>query len=246
VSRFTAPDATHFEDRNGPMELQVTVDARAALGKHVRQLRQAGIVPGVVFGRARESIAVQLDAKKAESLYRTAGRTSIVQLAVAGGDATSAIIKSIQRHPLTGRMLHVDFFIVDLTHEMEVEIPLVFTGEPPAIELTGGSLFTNLSSIKVRALPADLPREITVDVTPLADLDAAIHVRDLVVPAKAEILADGDELVAKVIPPRVEEEEPTVEAAEGEEGAEEGEEGAAEGGEEAEAGAGESPGSGES
>jgi len=218
------------------MELQVDVDARAALGKQVRRLRQAGIVPGVVFGRGRESIAVQLDAKRAENLYRTAGRTSIVQLAVGGGNATSAIIKSIQRHPLSGRMLHVDFFIVDLTQEMEVEIPLVFTGEPPAIELTGGSLFTNISSLKVRALPADLPHEITVDVTSLVDLEAAIHVRDLVVPDKAQILADGDELVAKVMPPRVEEEEAPAEAAEGEEGAEEGEEGAAEGGAEAEPG----------
>jgi len=222
------------------MDLQVAVDARAALGKQVRRLRHAGLVPAVVFGRGRESVSVQLDAKAAENLYRTAGRTNIVQLAVDGGTATSAIIKSVQRHPLSGRLLHLDFFIVDLTQQMEVEIPLVFIGEPPAVELTGGTLFTNVSSLKVRALPADLPHEISVDVTPLVDLDAAIHVRDLVVGEKAEILADGDELVAKVMPPRVEEEEAPAAEVEGEEGAVEGEEGAAaaeggaEGGEETE------------
>lgn len=211
------------------MTLELAVDTRAVLGKQTKRLRRAGAVPGVVFGKGTPSIPVQVDATRFEALYHAAGRTTIFQLTVPGVDAAkSAIIKSVQRHPLSGRAVHVDFFLPDLTAEMQVDVPLVFNGEPPAIEATGGSLFTALDRIKVRALPADLPHEIAVDLSPLVDLEAAIHVRDLGVGSeRVTVLNDEDELVAKVMPPRVLEEElaPEVEAEEGEEG-EEGAEGA--------------------
>jgi large subunit ribosomal protein L25 len=222
------------------MELQISVDAREVIGKRTKRLRAAGVVPGVVFGKTAGSVPVQLDAKAFEALYREAGRTSIVRVSVDGGTATSVVIKSVQRHPLTGRALHVDFFAPDLTQEMQVDVPLVFVGKPPAIEETGGSLFTSLDHLKVKALPADLPHEITVDVSPLVDLDAAIHVSDLPVAENVTVLNEPDELVAKVLPPRVEE-EPEVVAEEGEEG-EEGEAAEGEAGEEGETGAeGEAP-----
>src|SRR5512142_2222201 len=163
------------------MANEIAVDARAALGKQNRRLRLTGKVPAVVYGKGKGSTAVQVDAKQFEQLYRHAGRSSLVSLQIGEGRTESAIIKSVQRNPLTGRALHVDFFIVDLLSEMEVEIPLVFTGVAPAIEATGGMLLTNLSQVKVRALPTDLPHEISVDVSSLVDLDSAIHVADLVV-----------------------------------------------------------------
>ncbi len=205
-------------------------------------------MPGVVFGKGSDSVPVQLDAKELEALYRAAGKTSIVQLKIAGeahgdGDgqaskapraARSAMIRSLQRHPLTRRPLHVDFFLVDLTHEMQADIPLVFVGEAPAIEVTGGMLLTNLDHVRVRALPADLPPQLEVDLSPLVDLDAAIHVSDIVVDTeKVHVLNEPEEMVAKVVPPRVEEEpvvpeaEEEVEGVEGE-AAQPGEEAAAE------------------
>jgi large subunit ribosomal protein L25 len=229
------------------MTLQIDVAARATTGKRTKLLRAAGIVPAVVFGKTAGSVPVQLDAKAFDALYREAGRTSVVSVSVDGGAPTSVIIKSVQRHPLTGRALHVDFFAPDLTHEMAADIPLTFSGEAPAIELTGGFLLTSLDHLKVRALPGDLPHEINVDLTPLVDLEAAIHVSDLVVDEKVTVLNEPDEMVARVMPPRVEEEpEPVVEAEEGElpegEAPAEGEEGAAAEGEEAAAaGEGEPP-----
>jgi large subunit ribosomal protein L25 len=201
------------------MELQISVVARDVTGKRTKRLRASGVVPGVVFGKKAGSVAVQLEAKALEALYREAGRTSIVKVSVDGGSPTSVVIKSIQRNPLTGRALHVDFFAPDLTQEMMVDVPLVFVGKPPAIEETGGSLFTSLDHLKVKALPADLPHEITVDVSSLVDLEAAIHVSDLPVAENVTVLNDPEEMVARVMPPRVEEEpEMEVEAEEGEEG----------------------------
>lgn len=199
------------------MTLELAVDARDVFRKQTKRLRRAGAVPGVVYGKGTDSIPVQVDAKRFEALYHAAGRTTIFQLTVAGGGARSAIIKTVQRHPLSGRAVHVDFFLPDLTAELQVEVPLVFVGEAPAIEATGGSLFTALDRVKVRALPADLPHEIPVDVTSLVDLDAAIHVSDLPFDHdRVHVLNEPDELVAKVMPPRVIEEE-VPEEVEGEE-----------------------------
>ena len=125
---------------------------------------------------------------------------------------------------------------------MTVDVPLSFSGEAPGIEATGGFLLTSLDHLRMKALPSDMPQQISVDLTPLVDLEAAIHVSDLPVPDNVTVLNDPDELVARVMPPRVEEEpEPVVaegeelegeEGAEGEAGAEgEGEREPAEGGE---------------
>jgi large subunit ribosomal protein L25 len=218
------------------MTMELAVDARSVLGKQTKRLRRAGNVPGVVYGKGTSSIPVQVDAKRFEILYHSVGRSTIFQLNVPGEGMRSAIIKSVQRHPLSGRAVHVDFFLPDLTAELQIDVPFVFTGEAPAIEETGGTLFTSLDHLKVRALPADLPHEITIDLGPLVDLDAAIHVRDLGVDSDTvHVLNDPDELIVKVMPPRVEE-EPVVVEGEGEEGEGEGEEGEGEGGEGAEAG----------
>ena len=218
------------------MDLEIAVTARDVYGKQNKRLRTTGVVPGVLFGKSIGSIPVQLDGKELELLYRQAGRTGVVQVSIDGGQPTSAIIKSVQRNPLSGRALHVDLFAVDLTQEMLADIPLTFTGTSPAVELEGAILFTSLDHLKVRGLPGELPHEIEVDLAPLVDLEATIHVRDLAVDSRVTVVNDPDDLVAKVTPPREEEViEPVVaegegeEAAEGEEGAEAAE-GAAEGG----------------
>lgn len=232
------------------MDLELALDAREVQGKANKRLRREGIVPGVVFGKGEGSTPVQVNAKTFDVIYRAAGRSSIVKLTLPGdGRAKSAFIKSVQRNPISGQAIHVDFFVVNLKQEMEVEIPLVFFGEPPAVEATGGTLLTSLNQLRVKALPSDIPHQVDVNVSTLVNLDVAIHVRDLSLNRDAvTVLTDGDELVAKVLPPRVEEEPEVVEAEELEGEAvegEEGEEGAAEGEPTAEGAAGE-PGGGES
>ena len=222
------------------MDLELTLDAREAQGKANKRLRREGLVPGVVYGKGEESTPVQVDAKTFEVLYRAAGKTSVVKFHLPGRSrATSGLIKSVQRHPLSGSAIHVDYYLVNLKQEMEVDIPLSFVGEAPAVEESGGTLLHNLSTVRVKALPGDLPHEIEVNVAVLTSLDVSIHVADLSLNRDLiTVMTDGETLVATVVPPRVEVEEEPV-AAEGEEGAEgaEGAEGeAAEGGESAEGG----------
>lgn len=232
------------------MDLELTLDAREAKGKANRRLRREGIVPGVIYGRGEDSVPVQVDARTFETLYRRAGRTSVIRFTVPGSrGAKSGLIRDVQRHPLTGRAVHVDYLVVDLKAEMEVDVPLVFTGEAPAVEETGGTLLHNLSSIHVKALPNDIPHEVSVDVSTLVSLDVAIHVRDLSLNRDlVHVLSDGDTLVATVVPPRIEEEPEPVAAeegaeAEGEPTEGEGAEGTADGGGDATASDEASPGS---
>lgn len=198
------------------MDLELTLEPREAQGKANKRLRRAGIVPGVVYGKGSESTNVQVEAKSFETLYRAAGRTSVVKFLLPGASSsTSGFIKSVQRHPLSGQVLHVDYLLVNLNVEMEVDVPLVFTGDAPAVEETGGTLLHNLNSVRVKALPNNIPHEISVDVSTLVSLDVAIHVRDLNLNRDlVQVLTDGETLISTVVPPRVEE-EPVV--AEGEE-----------------------------
>jgi large subunit ribosomal protein L25 len=226
------------------MDLDLTLDAREAHGKANKRLRREGLVPGVVYGKGQDSTPVQVEAKTFETLYRAAGKTSVVKFRLPGASrATSGFIKSVQRNPLTGRAIHVDYFLVNLKEEMEVDVPLVVTGEAPAVTELGGTLLQNLSTLRVRALPNDIPHEVVVNVSTLVSMDLAIHVSDLSLNRDlVTVVAEPDTLVATVVPSRIEvEEEPVVaegeellegEAPEGEEGeAAEGAEGSAEGGE---------------
>ena len=200
---------------------------REILGKHVARLRRAGQLPAVVYGHGVASTSVTIDAHDFELLRRKAGPNALVDLSVDGKKADPVLIHDVQVHPVTHRPLHVDLFLVQMTVELTVDVPLVAIGVSPAIENDGGTLLHAIESVRIRALPDHLPQSIEYSIESLVDFDTTIHVRDLAIPSDVTLLTDADEIVAKVQAPRVEVEEPTaaeVEAAEGE-GAE-GEEGA--------------------
>ena len=202
--------------------------ARTVTGKAVRHLRADGFLPAVVYGRDVPSEVVQIETKAFNDLSRHTSRNTLVDLAVDGGKPRRVLIYDVQHHPVTRRPLHVDLFVVRMTEELTVDVPLQFSGTAPAVDKLGGTLFHAIDAIRVRALPDHLPGSIEVDVHGLATFDDAIHVRDLPLPADVTLVSEGDDVVAKVLPPRVvEEEAPAVEEAA--EGAEEGAEAAGDG-----------------
>ena len=207
---------------------------RQVTGKAVARLRRDGLLPGVVYGHGVASFNVSVDFHDFEQLRRHAGANALIDLSVEGKKAQPVLVHDVQVHPVTRRPLHVDLFLVRMTEELTVDVPLVSIGISGAIENAGGTLIHNMESVRVRALPDHLPQSIQYSIESLVDFDATIKVRDLAIPSDVTLVTDLDDLVARVIPPRVEvEPEPVV--AEGEEGAEpaEGEE-APEGGEAAE------------
>jgi large subunit ribosomal protein L25 len=215
-----------------PARPKLAATHRTVTGKKVAHLRRDGRLPAVVFGRGLESDSVSVDTHEFESLRRHAGPNTLIDLTVEGGRSAPVLVHGVQTHRVTRKPLHVDLYVVRMTEELTVDVQLVSEGISDAVENAGGTLLQVIENVRVRALPDHLPQSIHYSIESLRTFDDAIHVRDLEIPSDATLLTDGDEVVAKVLPPRVEEEpEPVV--AEGEEGAEgaEGEEGAADGGE---------------
>jgi large subunit ribosomal protein L25 len=211
----------------------LAAEPRDVLGKKVAALRSAGRLPGVVFGHGLDSTSVSIDSHDFEQLRRHSGPNALVDLSVAGAKAQPVLISGVQVHPVTRRPLHVDLFVVKMTEELTVDVPLIPTGTSRAVVDDGGTLLHNIESVRIKALPDHLPQSIEYSIERLVDFDASIHVRDLEIPEDVTLLTDGEEVIAKVQAPRVEIEEAPV-AAEGEEGevaeGEEGEAATAEGG----------------
>jgi large subunit ribosomal protein L25 len=212
-----------------PARPKLAATSREVTGKKVAHMRREGRLPAVVFGRGIDSDNVSVDTHEFEQLRRHAGSNALIDLSVDGAAAAPVLVYGVQTHRVTRKPLHVDLYVVRMTEELTVDVQLVSEGVSEAIENGGGTLLHVIEHVRVRALPDHLPQSIHYSIESLATFDDAIHVRDLVIPGDATLLTDPDEVVAKVLAPRVEEE--VAPAAEGVEGAvAEGAEGA-EGGE---------------
>jgi large subunit ribosomal protein L25 len=209
-----------------PDRPRLAADSRTVTGKKVARLRHEGRLPAVVYGHGTASEPVSVDAHDFDLLRRKVGASTLVDLAVDGKKTRPVIVHAIQVHPLTRRPIHVDLFAVRMTEELTVEVQLVGTGTAPASE-AGGTLVHPVSSVKVRALPDNLPETLHYDLGSLADYDSTVTVADLIVPEGVTVQADPAEVIARVLAPRVETEEGA--AAEGEGAAEAAPEAAAEG-----------------
>jgi large subunit ribosomal protein L25 len=192
----------------------VTAEPREVVGKSVNALRRQGLLPAVVYGHGKASQPIQLDARAFDELRRHVTRNTLVDLKVGSGRATPVLLQGIHEHPVRRHPMHVDFYVVKMTEELTVDVPIAQVGESHAAEKLGGTLLHLREHVSVRALPGELPHSLELDISPLRDFDAVLHVRDLVVPAGVTVLTDPDEPLARVQPPRVEEELVAAEAPE--------------------------------
>ena len=198
----------------------LSVQPRSVRGKEVARLRRAGTLPGVVYGAGTDSTPISIDARDFDLLRRQSGRHAVVDLHLDGGKPKPVLLQAIQEHPVSRKPLHVDFLVVNMEEERTVDVPIIIVGESEAVDKMGGVLLHLRDAVLVRAKPDDIPSGVELDVTPLVDFDHVLHASDLVVPAGATLVTDPSEAVARVQPPRVEEEPEPVEAEEGEEGEE--------------------------
>ncbi len=179
---------------------------RDVTGKAVSHLRKGGKLPAVVFGHGVESSNVSVDAHEFELLRRKTSANALVDLSIDGKKPRPVLVHGVQLHRVTRRPLHADLFLVRMTEEMIVEVPLVATGESEAVKLHGGTLLHPIEHVRVKALPDHLPQSIAYDISGLATFDDVVRLRDLTIPGDVTLLTDPEEIVARVAPPRVEEE----------------------------------------
>jgi large subunit ribosomal protein L25 len=193
-------------------DLKLMADPRTLTGRKVNQLRRQGIVPVVVYGALAAPVNLQVPDRELERTLHEGGASQVVTVSVSNGGVHNVLIKNVQREPIYHGLLHADFYAVNMNEAQRVSVPLVATGK--ASGMAAGLMFFQAHElIHIEALPADIPAEIEVDITPLT-LEAPIHVRDLPAIKGVAYLDDPDEVVFTLMMTRAaESEEETTEGA---------------------------------
>ena len=210
--------------------LELDAEVRDNGKASVKQLREQGIVPGVLYGRDRDTVSIKADAKEVEDVL---GGNAIIDLTLDDGSTQPIMVKEVQRDVITRDLLHIDLYQIALDEVITVDVPVEVVGQAEG-EREGGLLNQILREVEIECLPTDIPEKIEVDVTELGIGDS-VDVSDLDVGEDIEVKVDDSETVATVVLPdeldeeeeeeEEELEEPEVIGEEPEEGEEELEEG---------------------
>lgn len=179
-------------------QTSLSAQTRTVLGRKVKKLRKEGLIPAHVFGHKVKTVHIQVKAGDFHKVFEKAGETGIINLSV-GSEKRPVLVRNLQIHPVTDEPLHIDFYQVNLSEKVKVNVPLEIVGEAPAVEKKIGLLLTPISEIEIEALPADLPENIQVDISNLTDIGSEIKIKDLKVDrSKVEILTDEELVVAQI------------------------------------------------
>jgi len=171
---------------------------RKLFGKKARFLRREGVVPANVFGRGVESLALELEEKELELIIK-GGTSRIISLDIKGERKDrNVLIKSVSRHAINSSLLHVDLYQVDMKQKMTAEIPIVLSGQAPALEFKENFLDQQLNEIQIECLPDKLPPSIEVDISVLSEAGQTIYVSDIEPGEGVEFLTPADYPVVRV------------------------------------------------
>lgn len=176
-----------------------TIDAeiREVTGKKVGALRRSGIVPATIYGPKQEPVSVQIPYRALEIALAKAGGSHLIEMNT-GKFKQTVLVRAVQRNPISRKIMHVDFFALDMKAILRTAVPVHYLGESPAVAAKQGVLVTGPTLLNVELLPSNLMDHIAVDVSTLLEVGAAIHVRDLNLGDDVVILNDPEELLARV------------------------------------------------
>ena len=179
-------------------KLALQVTKRELLGKKLKKLRREGLVPGNIYGPGFTSTSVTSNLKEFLKVYAQAHETQVVQLELDKKEIP-VLIKSLQRHPVSDQLLHVDFRKIDLTQKILTDVPVKVINESVAVKEKGGVLLLQSDALSVEALPGDIPSSIEVDISTIKEIGGEIKVSDLSKSAKFEFKTPLDKVVVSVV-----------------------------------------------
>lgn len=188
-------------------DFEIVATPRSDLGKAaIRRMRRTGRVPAIVYGGGKEPMPVSmLENVLRKQMDNEAFFSHVLTVKVEGQPEQQAVVKALQRHPATSRVLHLDLLRVDATHEITMQVPLHFENEEAAPGVREGGVIAHLiSEVEVNCLPGNLPEYIAVDVGGMS-VGASIHLSDLVLPDGVRLGAlseDSDPAVLTMSMPR--------------------------------------------
>lgn len=187
----------------------INLDAQVReMAKSAKFTRRENLIPAEYYGEGVENLHLALDYQSFRKVFKEAGENTVINLKIGSGKEIKVLVQDVQYDPVSDKFIHIDFINVDMNKEVNAMIPLKFFGEAPAVKNLSGILTTPKDEIEVRCLPADLIKEIEVDVSVLVDFDSYIRVKDLTIPESVTVADDPEQMVATVVPPKIEAEEP--------------------------------------
>lgn len=181
-------------------KIELVSKRRSVQKQTAKQLRQEGLVPGILYGHGFENVPLQIKALELKRTLAKAGSSQLIQLQIDDAASTQPVlVRDVQRNVLSGEPIHVDFLAVSMTEKITAEVAITLIGEPEVVARGEGILLQGTNAIEIECLPGDLIPSLEVDVSEL-DFDSAIYVSDLSVPDGITILSDPQEMIAQVIP----------------------------------------------
>ncbi|MEE8638065.1 MAG: 50S ribosomal protein L25, partial [Candidatus Margulisiibacteriota bacterium] len=191
-------------------KVEIKVNKREDFGKKTKKTRAQGLVPAVVYGRKFKSISVSVDLKEfAKKVLRSEAGLNLIFTLKLTEDGKSksvpVITYDLQRNPLTDEIIHLDFMHVIMDEAIKTMVPVELVGLPIGVKEGEGVLVHGLREVEVKCLPGDIPDKFEIDVGAL-EINQSLHVSDLKVSKKLEILVSPEEMIAVVSPPTKEEE----------------------------------------
>jgi large subunit ribosomal protein L25 len=194
---------------------------RTATGRQVRALRRSGLLPAVIYGHNVEPISISLEGREAGRVLGRLSSSSLITIDLEGKEYPSLVREKQQNH-IKRTLIHVDFMVVSLKEKIRAKVGIVLTGLSPAVKDFNAMLINGLSELEVEAFPQDLPASIVVDIAALVKIGDGIHVRDIILSDKVQVMDTPDEMIVLATAPAKEEVEEVVapEAEVVEEGAE--------------------------
>lgn len=187
-------------------QIKLKATGRDLLGKKVKILRQKGQIPAILYGRNFKALPLILDKQEFLKIFHQAGEATIINLEIPDQKGQiKALIRDIQKDPVKDNIYHVDLYKVDMSQEIQTDIPLRFVGASPAVEEQEGNFISNKDTIEVECLPDKLVSEIEVDISKIKTFEDLIHISDLKIPEGIKVLDEPDEIIAQVTPPLSEE-----------------------------------------
>lgn len=174
-------------------------------GANVKDLRKAGLIPVVVYGNKTENTLLQIEEMPLKKAHMKAGESTLVELDV-DGKKTPVLFQSVDLDPVSDRMIHVDFYAVDMKKEVEAEVHIRYENESPVVK-DGAILVNAMHEILVQALPAKLPHDLALDLSKLTEMGGTLTVADIVIPEGVTVLTPLDSVIVIAQVPREEVEE---------------------------------------
>jgi large subunit ribosomal protein L25 len=182
---------------------------RTATGRQVRALRRSGILPAVIYGHNVEPISISLEGREAGRTLGRLSSSSLITIDLEGKEYPTLVREKQQNH-IKRTLIHVDFMVVSLSERIRANVSIVLTGNSPAVKDFNAMLINGLSELEVEAFPQDLPESIVVDISTLIKIGDGIHVRDIVLSDKVQVLDTPDEMIVLATAPAKEEVEEVV------------------------------------